>query len=169
MMTTSQVKPVIVILFIVFMLVGTTASADKHTKERYIDFDKETPSATVEFKAKAIKLLAGATWGKGELHYQGKDYAIKVIALTAGGVGYQEIEGEGKVYFLNKLTDFAGKYGSIAAGATAVKGKGVATLQNPKNVVLKLQVESKGLALAASIGGVEIEFADLKPQEKYYQ
>ena len=152
------------LLLSVLMLTGTAAFAEDAGDESYIEFDKKTPSATGEFKVKSIKLLAGATWGSGVLHYQGKDYAIKVIALTAGGVGYQEINGEGEVYFLNKLEDFAGKYGSIAAGSTAVKGKGVGTLQNLKSVVLKLRSKSKGVALAASLGGVEIEFADVRPQ-----
>jgi hypothetical protein len=163
-MKSNLLKCARVLLLGVLMLTGTAAFAE----ERYIDFDKETPSATVEFNAKSIKLLAGATWGSGVLHYQGKDYAIKVVALTLGGVGYQEIDGKGDVYFLNKLEDFAGKYGGVAAGATAGKGKGVATLENPKKVVLKLSSESKGVALAASLGGVEIEFADLKPQETAY-
>ena len=163
-MISSLLKCVVSLFFGLLMLGGTAAFAEDSAEDRHIDFSKETPSATVEFKVTAIKLLAGATWGSGVLHYQGKDYAIKVVAVTVGGIGYQNIKGEGEVYFLNKLEDFAGKYGAIAAGATVVEGKGVGTLENLKKVIIKVRSKSKGVALAASLGGVEIEFAESKPQ-----
>ena len=144
-------------LFTIFMFAATVTVAEEGFK--HIDFDKETPSGTLEFEATAVKLLAGGTWGKGVLNYQGKAYPLKVKAATLGGIGYQKIEGEGEVYFLDKLEDFTGKYGSAAAGASAGKGKGVATLQKG-NVVLQLRAKSKGVALAASLGGISIEFAD---------
>ena len=69
----------------------------------------------------------------GVLHYQGKSYAVKVAALAVGGIGlYKRSRPKVRSIFLNKLEDFAGKYGAISASAAAGSGKGVATLENLK-------------------------------------
>ena len=138
------------------MLVNATG----YTAEEYRDFSKMEPSATVEFDITSVKLIAGASWGSGTLHYQGKDYPLNVKALTAGGVGYKEVKGSGNVYDLKNLEDFPGTFSGGTAGATAgTKGIGAVTLENPRRVVLQLTVtDSKGLQLSVGLGGVEISF-----------
>jgi hypothetical protein len=144
----------------VFMAMTSTVQADSHMQERHIDFSKETPSATLEFNVTAVKLLAGATWGEGVLHYMGKQYPFKVKAGTVGGIGYQKVEGVGQVYFLNKLEDFSGKYGGAGVGVTAGSGTGTATLENPRNVIIRAKLKAKGVALSASLGWIDIKFTE---------
>ena len=113
--------------------------------------------------ASDLKVIAGATWGSGTLHYQGKSYPLKVKAATAGGVGFRKTKGKGEVYGLEKLGDFPGFYGGGGAGLTVVnKSPGLGTvLENNRGVILALDVtDGKGLQLSLSAGGVDIDFAD---------
>ncbi len=157
-MKTGITKKVMGFLLVALMFFGHVAIADEPRAERFIDFSKEQPSATLEFSVKAVKLLAGASWGEGVLHYQGRAYPVKVNSISLGGIGFQKIEGVGEVYFLNSLRDFAGKYRGGVVGATIVSGEGIATVENTKNVIIRIKGKSKGLALSASFGGVDIEF-----------
>ena len=136
------------------------AAAASQADDKYRDFSKMTPSATMDFDITSVKLIAGASWGKGTLHYQGKSYPLKVKSGSAGGVGYRSVKGTGKVYELNRLEDFAGIYAGGAAGATVgTKGGGVSTLENGKGVVIKATAtDSSGAQLALSVGGIEIQF-----------
>jgi len=119
------------------------------------------PSATLDFEAKQFRLLLGGGGGKGVLHFKGKDYPFTATGVSAGGVGYTEAKGTGKVYFLNNLEDFAGTYGAMTAGAALVKGVGASSWQNQKNVVLIMRSESKGAALNMGLAAVKVE---LTPQ-----
>ncbi len=119
-----------------------------------------TPSATLDFEIRSVKLIVGAGWGNGTLHYQGKDHSVDIMAISAGGLGYRKIKGTAKVYDLKRLEDFEGKYAGGVAGVTAVdKSTGVATYENLQHVVLILdESESIGLQLSLSIGGFEMQF-----------
>jgi hypothetical protein len=143
------------------LLASVTAHADSHEKDnKFTDYSKMTPSATMDFDITSVKLIAGASWGTGNLHYQGKVYPLKVKSGSAGGIGYRSVKGTGKVYKLNKLEDFAGIYGGGTAGATVGnKGGGVSTIENGKGVVIEATAtDSSGAQLALSVGGIEIQF-----------
>ena len=143
------------------LIASVTAYADSHEKDNeFTDYSKMTPSATMDFDITSVKLIAGASWGSGNLHYQGKVYPLKVKSGSAGGIGYRSMKGTGKVYQLKKLEDFPGIYGGGAAGATAGnKGGGVSTIENGKGVVIEATVtDSSGAQLALSAGGIEIVF-----------
>ena len=145
------------------LLATSIVAASGHTEEpNHRDFSKMPISGTLVFDVTSVKLIAGASWGSGSLSYQGKDYPIKVKSLSAGGVGVRSMKGEGKIYALNRLEDFPGIYGGGTAGITAgTAGGGVATLENDNRVVIQLSVtDTKGLQLALSAGGIQIEFAD---------
>lgn len=145
------------------LIAAITAHADSHEGDReFVDYSKMTPSATMEFDITSVKLIAGASWGTGTLHYQGKSYPLKVKSGSVGGIGYRSMKGTGKVYELNKLEDFAGIYGGGAVGATVgTKGGGSSTIENGKGVVIKATAtDSSGAQLALSAGGIEIAFAE---------
>lgn len=143
------------------MIGSISAYADSHEKENdFTDYSKMTPSATMDFDITSVKLIAGASWGTGNLHYEGKVYPLKVKGGSAGGIGYRSVKGTGKVYELKKLEDFPGIYGGGTAGATVgSKGGGASTVENSKGVVIKATTtDSSGAQLALSVGGLEIEF-----------
>ena len=133
---------------------------DEAQEQRYIDFDKETISGTVEIEAKQLAFIVGGGWGSGVLHYKGQDHPFKITGLKAGGVGYVEMDIVGDVYFLDKLEDFSGKYGQGAIGATVVKGGVVASVENNEGVILRLKAKSKGVALNLGVGGISIKFEE---------
>ena len=133
---------------------------DEAPEQRYIDFDKETISGTVEIEARQLAFIVGGGWGKGVLNFKDKDHPFKITGLKAGGVGYVEMDIVGEVYFLNKLEDFAGKYGTGSIGATAVKGSVWATIENNTGVILRMKAKSEGLALNLGVGGISIKFEE---------
>ncbi len=143
------------------LIASITAYADSHEGDnKFTDYSKMTPSATMDFDVTSVKLIAGASWGTGALHYQGKSYPLKVKSGSVGGIGYRSVKGTGKVYELKSLEDFPGIYGGGTAGATAGnKGGGVSTIENSKGVVIQATAtDSSGAQLALSLGGIEIEF-----------
>ena len=144
------------------LLVSLAAQAEQTKDNEYRDFSKMTPSATMDFDITSVKLIAGVSWGTGNLHYQGKSYSLKVKSGTAGGVGYRSVKGTGDVYDLKKLEDFAGIYtGASAGGTVGEKGVGVSTIENTKRVVIRAKAtDSKGVQMATSLGGLQIKFAD---------
>jgi len=145
------------------VLVSLHAHAGQDEGEnQYTDYSKETPSATLEFDVTSVKFIGGVGWGSGTLHFQDKSYPLKVKIGSAGGIGYREMKGTGKVYKLTSLEDFPGIYGGGGAGITvADKGAGTGTIENGKGVVISITVtDSSGVQLALSAGGMEIAFAD---------
>ena len=154
-------RPVMAAVALVFALVAALA-AFAAEPPAHRDLSKMQKSGTLTFEVKSVKLIAGASWGKGTLNYEGKSYPIKVKAASAGGIGYRSIKGEGDVYNLNKLEDFAGVYGGAGAGVTVgSKGGGSNMMENGKEVIIRARVtDSKGAQLALSAGGMQIQFAD---------
>ena len=143
------------------LFASLSVNADSHESDsNFTDYSKMTPSATMEFDITSVKLIAGASWGSGNLHYQGKVYPLKVKGGSAGGIGYRSVKGTGKVYELKKLEDFPGVYGGGTAGATVGDmGGGDSTVENGNGVVIMATAtDSSGAQLALSIGGIEIEF-----------
>lgn len=145
-----------------FLLFSAGAIAADSGEGEYRDFSSKTPSATIDFELQSLKLLAGVTWGKGVLHYQGQDYPLKIASLAVGGVGYKEIKGNADVHDLDSLEDLPGIYGGGSAGATLGRaGAQKAVLENGEGVVLILgATDSTGAQLALSLGGLEIKYAD---------
>lgn len=120
------------------------------------DLAKEPVSATFEFEGTSVRLIVGGGSGKGVLRFQGKDYPFTAKGLSAGGVGAAEVHAVGEVRYLKNINDFAGKYSGITAGVTAVKGKGAATFENGKGVVVSVKQKSDGLMLGLGITGFEV-------------
>lgn len=141
------------------LLGGASAALAEGVKEERdaIDFDKEPLSATLELKNKELRLILGGSWGGGTLNYQGKTYKFKISGLSAGGVGYTNIDAVGKVYRLKNLEDFNGRYNAGTIGLTVAKGKGGATLENAKGVIMKLSQKSTGLALSLGISSLTVK------------
>jgi len=160
MVRLNKLSGLVVILGLA-LLASVSAYADSHEGDnKFTDYSKMTPSATMDFDVTSVKLIAGASWGTGNLNYQDKVYPLKVKSGSAGGIGYRSVKGTGKVYGLKNLEDFAGVYTGGTAGATiGNKGGGDSTLENGKGVVIKaMATDSSGAQLALSVGGIEIAF-----------
>jgi hypothetical protein len=117
----------------------------------------EKPDATVSFSGASAAAGVGVTWGSGTLRFQGKDYPFKLQGLGVADLGGSSIRGTGDVYNLKRVEDFAGTYAAASAAAAVVQGASETTMENERNVVLRLHSTTKGAQLKAAVEGITIE------------
>jgi hypothetical protein len=103
------------------------------------------PSATVSIQEWSAAYYAQAESGKGTLYYHGR-HRFTISGGGLGGSGAQKVNATGKVYNLNRLSDFPGTYHGISRGLTLIEGKMHAKLTNQNGVVMYLAGETEGLA-----------------------
>ena len=116
---------------------------------------------TVSMEEMNVALIASGSWGDGKLHFKGKTYPFKISGLGLGGLGISSVSAYGYVYDLKSVEDFAGVYGEASAGAVAgTVSTGSLWLQNEKGVILKLDAEREGLALALGAGGMIVQMGE---------
>src|SRR5215813_11901652 len=72
-----------------------------------------TPSATVRIREWSAAYYAQAETGKGILFYNGGRHHFTISGGGVGGSGAQRVSATGKVYNLNRLSDFSGTYHGI--------------------------------------------------------
>ena len=126
-----------------------------------IDEESLEASATIEINQYTVALGGSGTVGGGTLTYNGKDYPFKVTGLGYGGIGATAVDATGTVYNLPSLEDFPGTYGNARLGMTAGEsGGGRLWLRDADGVVIKLESEMRGLALAGGVDGVLIQWDD---------
>jgi hypothetical protein len=118
-----------------------------------------TPDATVEFTGGSVAAGVGYTWGKGILHYQGKDYSFRLKGLSVAAVGAERIQASGEVFNLAKVADFNGNYTAVSAGATVAGGASIADMKNQNGAVIHLHSTTQGLDFNLSVDGVSIKLA----------
>lgn len=162
-----MVKPNIlfVLLFLLASGISGLSYAEEDGPKEVVDRTKGVdPVGTVQLKGKSVRLLVGGSWGSGMLQFQGKEFPLKIKGLTAGGVGMVSVDAVGDVYFLEDISQFAGRYTAGTVGLTAVKGRGGAYFENSNGVVMKLKAKSTGLALSLGLGGFNIEFEEQQEQ-----
>jgi hypothetical protein len=113
------------------------------------------PSATLKIEEWSAAYYGSAAVGKGTLYYNGLRHHFTISGVGVGGAGGQKISATGKVYNLNRLSDFSGTYQGISRGLTLIEGKMHAKLTNANGVVMYLAGETEGLA--SSIGAQAFE------------
>ena len=114
------------------------------------------PPAYVELQRSSIGAGLGVSWGKGQLSFEGNSYAFSVKGLSVGDVGLAKMIAEGQVANLERLSDFAGTYVAVEAGATAGKGAGATTMMNENGVMITLASQREGLGLTLGAQGFSI-------------
>ena len=105
-----------------------------------------TPSATVSIREWSAAYYAQAETGKGTLYFNGQSHRFTISGGGLGGSGVQKTSATGKVFNLNRLSDFSGTYHGISRGLTLIEGKMHAKLTNQNGVVMYLAGETEGLA-----------------------
>jgi len=104
------------------------------------------PSATVRIQEWSAAYYAQAEAGKGTLYFNGGRHRFSISGGGVGGSGAQKVSATGKVYNLNRLSDFPGTYHGISRGLTLIEGKMHAKLTNQNGVVMYLAGQTEGLA-----------------------
>jgi hypothetical protein len=105
-----------------------------------------TPSATVSIHEWSAAYYGQAEAGKGTLYYNGGRHRFTITGGGVGGSGVQKVSATGKVFNLNRLSDFSGTYHGVSRGLTLIEGKMHAKLTNQNGVVMYLAGETEGLA-----------------------
>jgi hypothetical protein len=118
------------------------------------------PSATVRIREWSAAYYAQAEAGKGTLYYQGGRHHFTISGGGVGGSGAQKVSATGKVYNLNRLSDFSGTYHGIARGLTLIEGQMHAKLTNQNGVVMYLAGQTEGLASSLGAQAFEVNLTD---------
>jgi hypothetical protein len=118
------------------------------------------PSATVRIQEWSAAYYGSAAAGKGTLYFNGQRHHFTISGLGVGGAGGQKISATGKVYNLNKLSDFSGTYHGISRGLTLIEGKMHAKLTNGNGVVMYLAGETEGLASSMGAQAFEVNLTN---------
>jgi hypothetical protein len=117
----------------------------------------DTPSGTVAIESKSVAIGIGVSWGDGTLQYEGKTHTFSVQGLSVVDVGLSKVSARGKVYHLNKLEDFAGRFVAFQAGAAVGGGMSVVALRNQNGVVMELTSTQTGVKFTLAGEGIEVK------------
>jgi hypothetical protein len=117
------------------------------------------PSATVSIREWSAAYYAQAETGKGTLYYHGRHH-FTISGGGVGGSGAQKVSATGKVYNLNRLSDFSGTYHGISRGLTLIEGKMHAKLTNQNGVVMYLSGQTEGLASSLGAQAFEVNLTN---------
>ena len=124
-----------------------------------IDPDSLEPAGEVELTQYSVAWGGSGTMGGGTLTIDGQSYPFSIVGLGFGGFGASAVEAKGVVYNLPSRDAFVGTYGNARLGMTAGEsGGGKLWLRNPDGVVMELESEMRGLALAGGIDGLVIQW-----------
>ena len=115
------------------------------------------PPAYVELERSSVGAGLGVSWGEGALSFEGNRYAFSVKGLSVGDVGLAKMVAEGRVANLERLSDFAGTYVAVEAGATAGKGVSTLTMMNEHGVTITLASQREGLGLTLGAQGFSVQ------------
>ena len=118
------------------------------------------PSATVSVREWSAAYYGSAAAGKGTLYYNGQGHHFTISGLGAGGMGGQKVSATGKVYNLNNLSNFSGRYRGVSRGLTLIEGKMHAKLTNGNGVTMYLAGQTEGLASSMGAQAFEVNLTD---------
>ena len=118
------------------------------------------PAATVRIQEWSAAYYAQAEAGKGTLYYNGGRHHFTISGGGVGGSGAQKVSATGKVYNLNRLSDFSGTYHGISRGLTLIEGKMHAKLTNQNGVVMYLAGQTEGLASSLGAQAFEVNLTN---------
>jgi hypothetical protein len=117
------------------------------------------PSATVSIREWSAAYYAQAETGKGTLYYHGRHH-FTISGGGIGGSGAQKVTATGKVFNLNRLSDFSGTYHGISRGLTLIEGKMHAKLTNQNGVVMYIAGQTEGLASSLGAQAFEVNLTN---------
>ena len=101
--------------------------------------------------------IVGVGGGHGVLNFQGHNYRFTVSGMSVGfTIGASTTQLVGQALNLQSPADIQGTYSVIGAGGALAAGVGGVQLQNQRGVVLQLAGGKVGVELSAAVGGVTL-------------
>ena len=114
------------------------------------------PPPYVELESRQVAAGVGFHWGAGTLSFEGRQHPFSVRGVSLVDVGVARMIAEGEVENLTRLSDFPGRYLSVAAGGAAGKGASRLVLRNEHGVVIRLSSRLSGVAVTLGAEGFRI-------------
>ena len=119
-----------------------------------------TASATLRIQQVSAAYYGSATTGNGTLYFQGQSRNFTITSVGVGGTGGLKISATGKVFGLDRLSQFPGAYRGVSSGLTLFEGKMQAKLTNQNGVVIYLSGQTEGLASSSGLQKYQINLTD---------
>jgi hypothetical protein len=117
------------------------------------------PSGSATLHVGQAGYIGAVSKGGGVLHFRGHSYPFEVAAAGVGGLGVTRFDGQGPVYNLTSVGEFAGPFVQVRTGlAIGFRGKGKMMLRNRHGVVMQLAGTRKGLALSTGADAMVVSF-----------
>ena len=117
------------------------------------------PSGTVTLHVGQAGYIGSVSKGAGVLHFQGQHYPFEVKGAGVGGLGVTRFDGQGAVYNLRSVAEFAGPFAQVRTGLSfGAMGKGKMMLRNRSGVVMKLNGTRKGFSLSTGADAIVVSF-----------
>ena len=117
----------------------------------------DTTSGTVAIESQSVAIGIGVSWGDGTLQYEGKTHTFSVQGLSVVDVGVSKVSARGRVYHLNKVEDFAGRFVAFQAGVAVGGGMSVVALRSQNGVVMELTSTQTGGKFTLAGEGIEVK------------
>jgi hypothetical protein len=114
------------------------------------------PPPFVELESRQVAVGVGFSWGQGTLSFEGQQHAFTVKGLSLVDLGVSKMIAEGEVEGLERVSDFAGRYLAVEAGAAVGQGASRLVLRNEHGVVIRLASKLSGVALTLGAEGFQI-------------
>jgi hypothetical protein len=111
---------------------------------------------TVRLHIVKAGFIIGVGGGTGVLYFHHHAYPLRVGGIGLGSLGIAAVDLRGTASNLQSPYDILGTYGGAGAGGSFVGGGQVATLQNERGVVLRLQGVQAGFQVSLGLGGMTI-------------
>ncbi|NIO06881.1 MAG: hypothetical protein GTO40_02400 [Deltaproteobacteria bacterium] len=140
-------KIFVTVLFLVVFSVGSMPNAGAQ---------KRMPDATASITLTSLAFIGGVEWGKGELHYKGKNYTFKVKGLKAGAIGIKRDSVHAKIFYLKKPTDLGGTFVAGEAAATIAGGGSARIMKNQNGVEMHLFSVTMGADFTLAAEGLNV-------------
>jgi len=83
-------------------------------------------------------------------------YTFDIKGVSVIDVGISKVEAKGEIFGLVEASDLEGTYAAGEAGAVVVAGGSVLTMQNSKDVIIKVKSKQSGLKLTLAPEGLRI-------------
>jgi len=114
------------------------------------------PPPYVELESRQVAAGVGISWGSGTLSFEGQQHAFSLKGVSLIDVGVSKMIAEGEVENLARVSDFAGRYLAVEAGAAVGQGASRLVLRNQHGVVIRLSSELAGVSLTLGAEGFQI-------------
>ena len=117
------------------------------------------PSGSVTLHVGQAGYIGAVSKGERVLHFHGRNYPFEIAGTGVGGVGITRFDGQGHVYNLTSVAEFAGPFAQVRTGLSLGRGgKGKMVMRNRNGVVMKLSGTRKGLSLSTGADAMVVSF-----------